>query len=95
MRLLTTLQRGLVTLLVTILLTGAASPVLRAAPFITPDSLDVAAILPPAPVSNSAEAKADNAYIKYSNAAATENQKILGIAASRDSVFDDRDKIGH
>ena len=94
MRLLTTLQRGLVTLLVTILLTGAASPVLRAAPFITPDSLDVAAILPPAPVSNSAEAKADNAYIKYSNAAATENQKILGIAASRDSVFDYAQTLG-
>jgi acid phosphatase (class A) len=88
-----TLQRALTTFTV-ILLLGGTSSELRAKPFINSDSLDVAGILPPPPISNTAEARADNAYIKYSNAAATESQKILGIAASRDSVFDYSQTLG-
>ena len=87
MRFLVTMQRALTTFTV-MLLIGAISSSLRAEPFINPDSLDVAAILPPPPAHNTAQAKADNSYIKYSTAAATDSQKILGIAASRDSVFD-------
>jgi acid phosphatase (class A) len=64
------------------------------ATFIDPISIDVAKILPPPPKANSAEARADNSYIKYSSAAATDNQKLLGIAASRDSVFDYSQTLG-
>ena len=73
---------------IALVLTACITPTLHAAPFINPDSINVSAILPPPPKPGSEEAKYDNSYIKYSAAAATENQKLLGIAASRDSVFD-------
>ena len=87
MRFLISLQRSLATFTVVLLFAGATSA-LHANPFIYPAKIDVAAILPPPPASHSPEAKIDNAYIKYSSAAATYNQKLLGIAASKDSVFD-------
>ncbi len=71
---------------------AAGSPAI--ATFIDPNSIDVAKILPPPPKANSAQARADNSYIKYSNAAATDNQKLLGIAASRDSAFDYSQTLG-
>jgi acid phosphatase (class A) len=59
-----------------------------AVPFIDAGAINVASVLPPPPQTASAEAKMDNSYIKYASAAATENQKLLGIAASHDGVFD-------
>lgn len=71
-----------------------SAPSLRAAPFLDPASIKIASILPPPPQPGSAEAKSDQSYIKYSSAAATENQRFLGIAASRDSVFDYSQTLG-
>jgi acid phosphatase (class A) len=64
---------------------GAANP---GTLFLRTDGLDMAKILPPTPTQNSPEEKRDTSYLKYAVTAATENQKLLGIAASLDSVFD-------
>lgn len=94
MRFYKSLMNGLAAVGTLLLLTGATSTPLHAKPFIDPASLDVAAVLPPPPAPNSPESKVDASYIKYSGAAATENQKLLGIAASRDSVFDYSQTLG-
>ena len=62
--------------------------------FVNPASLDIERILPPPPLPNTQEAKIDNSYIRYAAAAATDNQILLGIAASRDSVFDYSQTLG-
>ena len=78
--------------LFSVLLVGVmVSPRLYANPgtrFLSIDASDVDRVLPPPPTQNSPEEKNDKSYLKYAAAAATDNQKLLGIAASRDSVFD-------
>lgn len=69
-------------------------PSLRAEPFLDPNSIKIASVLASPPSPGSAESKTDQSYIKYSSAAATENQRFLGIAASRDSVFDYSQTLG-
>jgi acid phosphatase (class A) len=64
------------------------------APFIDRRTIDLPAVLPPPPASGSREARSDSSYIKFSGAAAPANQKLLAVAASRDSVFDYAQTLG-